>query len=50
MVTREPVRITCAVSNNIVCDQLPSEQRVIAEQGDDRDDLRILPVLSPSVI
>jgi hypothetical protein len=50
MDTGEPVRSTCAVSNNIVCGQLPSEQGVIAEQSDNRNDLRILPVLQPSVI
>jgi hypothetical protein len=50
MHTVEPVRIKCAVCNNTLCDQLSSEQRVIEEQSNDRDDLRILPVLSPSVI
>jgi hypothetical protein len=39
MDTGEPVRSTCAVSNNIVCDQLPSEQGVVEEQSDNRDDL-----------
>jgi hypothetical protein len=50
MDTGEPVRSTCTVGNNIVCGQLSSEQGAVEEQSDNRDDLRISPVLQPSVI